>query len=98
MKPWENISYQTIKDAAIDKDSRVVTFENGDVTKLNLQSVLPFLDEQALKQLNPSTLNCSSYEINIPFQDEIKSIPWDKIRVLSDKDFSRFLAEKAEEQ
>ena len=98
MKHWENISYQSIKDAAIDKDGLVVTFENGDVAKLSLQSLLPFRDEQSIKQFNPADLNFTPYEINIPFQDEIKSIPWDKIRVLSDKEFSRFLAEKAEDQ
>src|SRR5438132_1533948 len=98
MKPWEKISYQNIRSATIMEDFLIVTFENEDVVKLNLQSLLPSVSQRLLKTIPNEDLNFTSYEVAITIEGEAKSIPWDKIRVLSDKEFGRFLADKAEEQ
>jgi transcriptional regulator with XRE-family HTH domain len=98
MKHWEDISYQSIKNAFIQEGDLIVTFGNDDLARVSLSSLLPYIDEGEIKKISSDNINYTSYEINISIQDNVITIPWDKIRVISDIEFSRFLAEKAEEQ
>src|SRR5207237_2756029 len=76
----------------------IVSFANEDQVEITLQSLLPFAAEKSVKALTTNNLTVTPYEITIDMSDEEKIIPWDKIRVLTDKEFSRFLAQQAEEQ
>jgi len=99
MNPWENIQYQTIKKVKLKATSADVEFGNGDTAQIELNVLLPFTKEEDLHLLTNDSIQCNAYEIHFIFNNGQKiSVPWDKIRVLSDKNFSRFMAEKAEEQ
>jgi transcriptional regulator with XRE-family HTH domain/Zn-dependent peptidase ImmA (M78 family) len=98
MKNWENIDYQTISKAHIRDGTLRVLFANGDQVDISLQSLIPFATEQALKNLQTDNPKVTPYEITIDLNSGLKVIPWDKIRVLTDKEFSRFMGEQAEEQ
>ncbi|HNP22623.1 MAG TPA: helix-turn-helix transcriptional regulator [Panacibacter sp.] len=98
MKHWENVDYQAISKAHIRDGTLFVSFANEDQVELGLRSILPFVSEVLLKSLDTKSLTVTSYEISIDLGTETKIIPWDKIRVLTDKYFSRYLAQQAEEQ
>ena len=98
MKYWESIDYQAIANAHIRNGTLMVTFANEDKVELGLQSLLPFVSERSLKDLATENLTVTPYEISILLGSEVKEIPWDKIRVLTDKEFSRYMAQQAEEQ
>ena len=99
MKHWENVDYQAISKAHIRDGTLFVSFcKNEDQVELGLRSILPFVSEVLLKSLDTKSLTVTSYEISIDLGTETKIIPWDKIRVLTDKYFSRYLAQQAEEQ
>lgn len=98
MKHWDNIDYQAISKAHIRDGALEVSFANGDQVEIDLRSLMPFANERVLNTVQSDDLKVTSYEIAIDLNSEIKMIPWDKIRVLTDKDFSRFLAQQAEEQ
>jgi transcriptional regulator with XRE-family HTH domain len=97
MNNWEQIDYQTIEDAAVNNGVLTTTFTNGDVVDIPLSSLLS-LSEVLLKKIDDEDIHNNSYEIEILVNEEPYLIPWDKIRVLTDKDFSKFLAQQAEEQ
>lgn len=98
MNNWDNISYQTIKSAFVNNDVIVVEFNDDSKVSVDASSLLPFASETQLKTLTSSSISNNSYEILIDLTGTPVSIPWDKIRVLTDKEFGRFMAEKAEEQ
>ncbi len=94
MKPWENISFQKIKQASVDGGFMQVLFENGDDIKIKKDSFYP-----QRQDLDWDEIYFNSFEVVIPtFEDDEVYIPWDKIRVISDVEFSNFMASKAEEQ
>ena len=99
MKSWETISYQTIKKVSFYNKELTVEFENGDIVSFEIKALLPFVSETELNDLSENSVTWSSYDIHFSLkEDKNISIPWDKIRVMTDKEFSRFIAEKAEEQ
>ena len=99
MKYWDSISYQTIKNASLDHESLSIEFANKDKVNILLTSLLPFVSDNIIKKLTPDSIQFSSYEIHLKIDNENEiNIPWDKIRVLTDKEFSRLMADKAEEQ
>ncbi|MES1181544.1 MAG: helix-turn-helix transcriptional regulator, partial [Flavobacterium sp.] len=92
--PWEDPTYQKISKAQLSEDYFNVQFENGDKVKVSIESVLPFHQGEVDK----SNFYFNSYELVLPSGNNSIEIPWDKIRVLTDPDFGKFLADKAEEQ
>lgn len=98
MKHWENIDYQAISKAHIRDGTLIVSFANEDNVEISLQSLMPFVTEKVVKSLGTENLTVTPYEVTVDLGTEEKVIPWDKIRVLTDKEFSRFLAQQAEEQ
>ncbi|MDP9046980.1 MAG: helix-turn-helix domain-containing protein, partial [Bacteroidota bacterium] len=98
MNYWENINYQTIEKAMVRDGTLVTSFANGDTVEISLQSLLPYISEELIKKIKSEDIHNNSFEIEIETGSDIRLIPWDKIRVLTDKEFSRFLATQAEEQ
>lgn len=98
MKHWENINYQTIINASISNGTLNVDFENGDHVKIGLGSLIPFASSDVIKKLSTEDLDFSSFEICIRENGEERVISWEKIRVLTDSEFSRFLSQQAEDQ
>jgi transcriptional regulator with XRE-family HTH domain/Zn-dependent peptidase ImmA (M78 family) len=98
MDKWNDISYQTMQNAEIRNGNLAVTFANGDVAKVDLHTILSFASQAELSKLKTENVQWTSYEIKIDMESQTRTIPWDKIRVLTDKEFSKSLAQKAEEQ
>jgi len=94
MIPWNNTSYQKIKEAKFANDLVVVSFENGDVIEIPKSNLTPF----SLTDIQWGKLNSNPFEITIPASPNSLIIPWDKLRVITDKEFGKYLAEKSEEQ
>src|SRR4051794_18661625 len=97
MERWENTMYQRINKAEIAKHDLVVTFENGDVSYIEVKAVLPF-EKGIENDVRNEHLTYNDYEVILTVDEEKYRIPWDKIRVLTDKDFSKYLADEAEKQ
>lgn len=98
MKNWENIDYQAISKAHIRHGTLFIRFANNDEVSIALQSLLPFVNEKVIEKIHDEDVLVKPYEIEIDLNTEKKFIPWDKIRVLTDKEFSRHMSELAEEQ
>lgn len=94
MKNWNNPKYQRISQIVIENDMLIVSFEDGSIARIKAQSVLPPHVQQA--QWNLMTFN--AYELTIPTEHGNIEIPWSTIRVLSDEEYSAYLAEMAEVQ
>ena len=94
MRHWNNTSYQKIKDARFANNNIVVSFENGDVIEIPKGNLIPF----GVTDIEWSKLNFNPFEIIIPASPNSLEIPWDKLRVITDKEFGKHLAEKSEEQ
>lgn len=91
---WNNTSYQKIKDSKFTNDHVVVSFENGDVIEVPKRTLIPF----GFSDIEWNKLSFTPFEINIPASPHSLEIPWDKLRVIMDKEFGKYLAEKSEEQ
>lgn len=98
MKPWNDIKYQTINKAAIDKATLFVEFANGDRIGIALHNLLPSETETQLSNVKTEDLEVRPYEVVIKTISTQKGIPWDKLRVLTDKEFGKHLAEEADDQ
>lgn len=98
MNYWENIDYQTISKAHVRDGTLTVSFANGDEVGISLQSLMPFISEPIITKIDDTDLQVNPYAISIQIDSDLREIPWDKIRVLTDKEFSKFLAQQAEEQ
>lgn len=91
---WNNLSYQKILDAKLINENVVVSFENGDAVEISKGVLTPF----GVTNIEWEKLNFSPFEIIIPASPTALEIPWDKLRVSTDKDFAKHLAEKSEKQ
>lgn len=98
MKPWNDIKYQTISKASIARATLMVEFANGDEIEIALNNLLPSVSESELNNIKVDDLDVLPYEVTIKTTSVQKSIPWDKLRVLSDKEFGKHLAEEADTQ
>jgi transcriptional regulator with XRE-family HTH domain/Zn-dependent peptidase ImmA (M78 family) len=94
MKSWDNPSYQKIQDAKFANNNVVVDFENGDVIKVPKENLIPY----GYTDIEWNKLRFTPYEIIIPANPNTLEIPWDNLRVITDKDFGKYLADKSEEQ
>lgn len=93
MKKWDELPYQKIKIAEVEGKELKITFDNGDTIILPFVKVLPvgFNDtDVALSDFN-------DYEVNLNVGDRAVDIPWDRLRVLTDPEFAKEMALKAEE-
>lgn len=93
MNNWDKNTYQRIEHVILLKDSIEVLFENGDEAKVSLKSVLPIsFNETHLE------MDFNSYEVILKNDKDLTVVPWSKIRVLTDLEYSRYMVEQAEEQ
>ncbi len=94
MIPWNNASYQKIKNAKYINENIVVCFENGDIIEVHKGILIPF----GATTIEWSKLVFSPFEIIIPASPNTIEISWDKLRVITDKEFAKHLADKSKEQ
>jgi len=94
MNRWDDIKYQRISDVNLTDNNFKIVFENGDTAYLSVESAIPVF----IKKYAISDYSFNSFELIIPADPFDVEIPWDKIRVNSDIEFSRFVAKQAEEQ
>lgn len=90
-KKWDNTTYQTIKDAQLKEDLLTITFQNNDTVSVPLSSLLP---KQEFKVLH---IDLHHVEIKCTLPKTI-TIPWDKIRCVTDPAFAKEMIRKAEQQ
>lgn len=95
MTNWDQAEYQRIKNVEIQKNSLNIEFMNNDIVIVPLESVIPI---KSINDLMLETITFNDFEISISSKDKIYEIPWDKIRVITDKEFSKHIAVMAEEQ
>jgi len=94
MSHWEKPSYQTIKKTRFADDKIIVDFENGDKVELRKKSITPLDTYDVLW----AQVQSSPYAITIPARPNSIEIPWNTIRVLTDTEFGKYLANRGEEQ
>src|SRR5436190_23124743 len=94
MKPWNDVAYQRITSAESLGDNIVVHFENGETSEVANRVLIPF----DFSDIKWDDIKYNPFEIIVPAQPEPIHIPWDKIRVLTDKEFAKDLANRSEKQ
>ncbi|HVU57734.1 MAG TPA: XRE family transcriptional regulator [Puia sp.] len=94
MNRWDDLKYQRISEVKLVDNYYVVEFENGDQSKISIQSIIPGF----IKKYEEKDFRFNSFELIIPAEPFDIEIPWDKIRINSDVEFSRYMAQLAEEQ
>lgn len=94
MNKWDSTSYQKITNAKFTHNKIEVSFENGDVVKIPKEVLISDID----LKIEWDKLKYHPYEIIIPAESEKIEIPWDELRVVTDKEYARYLANRAEEQ
>ncbi|MDD5363540.1 MAG: XRE family transcriptional regulator [Ignavibacteria bacterium] len=94
MTNWNDPFYQKIKNVKDSQTSIIVFFENGDIVKILKKSLLI----AGIKDIEWESLTYNPFEIRVPAKPNTLEIPWDKIRVLTDKEFSKYLSNRSEEQ
>jgi DNA-binding XRE family transcriptional regulator len=91
-----------------------ITFENGDHFLVAAESVLPWMSEVPLGRRSASVARITATVtpkawgrmrigetgdvLEIPADDTVIEIPWDRIRAIADPDFRAHLAERAHER
>lgn len=94
MTRWNNTSYQKINNAKFINNQVIVSFENGDEIKIPIENLTLF----GFTDIEWTKLSFNPFEIIIPANPHSLEIPWDNLRVITDKEFAKYLAEKSEEQ
>lgn len=92
--PWEDANYRKIKHVKIQDEYINIEFENGDNAKLSKQELV----SNDTSDILWDSLNNNVFEITINTKTDVLEIPWDKIRVLTDKKFAKYLAGEAEDE
>lgn len=91
---WNDTSYQKIKYAKSINSDIVVGFENGDTIQVPKDALIPF----RVYDIEWEKLEFNPFEIAIPAKPKNIEISWDKLRVITDKEFAKQLASESEEQ
>lgn len=95
MDKWGYKEYQRIKEATLLESQLAVIFENGDQILIPLDKLVTsrlVLGDVSVKEFNP-------FEVILNLgRDSSLILPWDRLRVLTDIEFSQYLADKADEQ
>lgn len=91
---WDVREYQRIASVSRHGDELVVQFEDGSRVNVDAQRILPA--DTRLAQWDAMTFN--PYEIVVPTLGGEVEVPWSIIRVLTDKEYSAYLAGAAEEE
>jgi DNA-binding Xre family transcriptional regulator len=93
-KRWDNPRFQRISAVKVDHPNIFVHFEDGTVAKIESGKILP----PDIHHPQWERLSFNSYELVLPAENGNFEIPWSTIRVLSDAEYSAYMAKVAEEQ
>lgn len=91
---WNETSYQKIKYAKSSNDDIIVDFENGDIVQVPKDALIPF----RVYDIEWEKFEFNPFEITIPAKPKNIEISWDKLRVITDKEYAKHLARESEEQ
>lgn len=94
IRKWDTPQYQRISDVLFDDQKLKVFFQDGTFAIIEPQKVLP----PNVQQPSWEHLYHNTYEIILPTENKSIEISWSTIRVLSDVQYSRHMAKKAEDQ
>lgn len=94
LKRWDNPRFQRISAVKVDHPNIIVSFEDGTVAKIESDKVLP----PDIRHPQWERLSFNSYELVLPAESGNLEISWSTIRVLSDPEYSTYMAKAAEEQ
>ena len=94
METWDKTEYQRIKSVSLQQNSLKVEFENGDIAFVSIDSLVT----NSITDIQLEKMTYNSFEILIPAKPKEIEIPWDKIRVITDIEYSKHVALLAEEQ
>jgi DNA-binding Xre family transcriptional regulator len=90
---WDTQPYQRMVCAKYGQGELSVQFENGDCVSLPIAS----LSRPSTERANWDAVTATPYEIVVPAAEGQVEIPWDTIRLLTDKEFDAYWAKAAEE-
>jgi transcriptional regulator with XRE-family HTH domain/Zn-dependent peptidase ImmA (M78 family) len=94
MTDWNQPEYQRIRSATRRGGQIVVLFEDGSGASVEAKKLIP----PNVEGVDWKCMTFSPFEITVPAaHDRELEIPWSTIRVLTDRDFSRYFAATAEE-
>ncbi len=91
---WEATEYQRIASVTLDGDRLIVLFEDNSRATVETGRLLP----PGVEAARWADLTFNPYEILVATNGDVVEIPWSTIRVLTDRDYSVYLADAAEEQ
>lgn len=94
MNYWEKDNYQRIVSVENSKGKIIVKFADESIVEIPLSSLVP----SGFKPDGTRLVIHNEFEVIIPGEEFDLEIPWDNIRVISDQEFSRFLASQAADQ
>lgn len=94
VRKWDNPRFQRIFAVKVDLPHIFVHFEDGTAAKIDSGKILP----PGINHPQWERLGFNSYELVLPAENGNLEIPWSTIRVLSDAEYSAYMAKTAEEQ
>jgi hypothetical protein len=94
LRKWNNPRFQRIAAVKVDHPHIFVHFEDGTVAKIESDKILP----PDVHHPQWERLSFNFYELALPTESGNLEISWSPIRVLSDAEYSAYMAKAAEEQ
>jgi len=94
LKKWESPRFQRICSAKANADNLWVRFEDGTTAEIESHKILP----GEINQPRWERLRFNPYEIILPTANGEIEVSWSTIRVLSNAEYSVYLAQVAAEQ
>ncbi|MGH7600780.1 MAG: helix-turn-helix domain-containing protein [bacterium] len=94
LKRWDNPRFQRISAVKVDHPNVFVHFEDGTVAEVEADKILP----PDVHHPQWERLSFNSYELLVPAENGNFEISWSTIRVLTDAEYSAYMAKAAEEQ
>lgn len=88
---WDNTKYQHIISVKEQKEYLTIGFQNGDLIEIAKQSILP----STAKDIKWEAMTFSNFDITVPTSTDDIIIPWDRVRVITDAEFSKFLVQQS---
>ena len=90
---WDMPEYQKMVSVKTDDENLYVLFEDGSWVKVEKDVLFPSLTDQEW-----NSLEITPYELVIHLKREKIEISWSTIRIITDKEYSKFIAGIADEQ
>jgi transcriptional regulator with XRE-family HTH domain len=88
---WQSPDYARIENVAAHDGAVGVSFRNGDCVSLPVARLLP----PGETVTDWSSVQWTQYDFSVPTASGRFDVPWDRVRVLTDAEFSRHMAEEA---